>query len=505
MSTAPKLKKAPEILAESPIMNHPQVRALIHNVLVFGTNFNTLERELFKILRELYSNLVGAVLETMDKMVLHSAIRQGWKVADIHERELETSLGIVRYKRRYYKKRTSDGGHIYGHLLDDLIGLGRGKNLSPHLVQMALLVAANNSYRKSSGILEELLGVKISHESIRQAVVTAGEHISQWDQETALDGTGKKVVPILIIEIDGAQLKRQLRKKTKKKRKGQKTFELKTAVIYEGWESTITGETKLKNPQYFVYIGEGKEFWEALERHLSRIYDLDGCQRVIVGGDGATWVRQGAEILGAEYQYCRFHLERDMRQLFGGTPEVKQAVHKTLENNDRQAFNILLEALKKEEKDSERQKRLIAFQSLLNSVWEGITDWRERGKPVPENARGLGIIEANVGHTITRRFKHQCASWTPHGAHSLAKVRCAVRNGNLKELTELNGPPKADGDETRREYIYNGYWARKETDGVNKADPAQWCKASMPAAYGPDQRARELANVISQLTTEWLF
>jgi len=185
----------------------------------------------------------------------------------------------VRYKRRYYKKRTSDGGHIYGHLLDDLIGLGGGKNLSPQLVQMALLVAANNSYRKSSGILEELLEVKISHESIRQAV-TAGEHISQWDQETALDGTGKKVVPILIIEIDGAQLKRQLRKKTKKKRKGQKTFELKTAVIYEGWESTITGETKLKNPQHFVYIGEGKEFWEALERHLSRIYDLDGCQRV---------------------------------------------------------------------------------------------------------------------------------------------------------------------------------------------------------------------------------
>jgi len=95
--------------------------------------------------------------------------------------------------------------------------------------------------------------------------------------------------------------------------------------------------------------------------------------------------------------------------------------------------------LKKEEKDSERQKsserqkRLIAFQSLLNSVWEGITDWRARGKPVPENARGLGVIEANVGHTITRRFKHQCASWTPHGAHSLAKVRCAVRNGNLKE------------------------------------------------------------------------
>ncbi|GAW93394.1 ISLre2 family transposase [Calderihabitans maritimus] len=505
MSTSPKLKEAPEILAESPIMNHPQVRALIYSVLVSGGSFNTLERELFKIFRELFVKLLGAVLEAMDKMILHSAIREGWEVADIHERELETSLGIVRYKRRYYKKRTIDGGHIYGYLLDDLLGLERGKNLTPRLVQMALMVASNNSYRKTASILEELLGVKISHESIRQAVLAAGEHISQWDQETALDGTGKKVVPILIIEIDGTNLKRQLRKKSKKKRKDQKTFELKTAVVYEGWESTITGETKLKNPQYFVYVGEGKEFWEALERHLSRTYDLDGCRRVIVGGDGATWVRQGAEILGAEYQYCRFHLERDMRQLFGGTPELKQAVRKILENNDREAFNILLETLKKDEKDSERRKRLIAFQSLINSVWEGIIDWRKRGKPVPENARGLGVIEANIGHTITRRFKHQCASWTPHGAHCLAKVRCAVRNGNLKELTELKGPPRAVGDEARREYAFNGYWAKKETDGVNKTDPAQWCKATMPAAYGPDQRARELAKVISQLTTEWLF
>jgi len=35
------------------------------------------------------------------------------------------------------------------------------------------------------------------------------------------------------------------------------------------------------------------------------LYDFEGCQRIIVGGDGATWIRQGAEEIGAEYQYCR--------------------------------------------------------------------------------------------------------------------------------------------------------------------------------------------------------
>ncbi|KNZ68304.1 hypothetical protein Tfer_3130 [Thermincola ferriacetica] len=84
------------------------------------------------------------------------------------------------------------------------------------------------------------------------------------------------------------------------------------------------------------------------------------------------------------------------------------------------------------------------FKSLLNSVWEGITDWRERNRPVPENARGLGVIESNVGHTIARRFKHQGASWSPQGAVNLAKVRCAVRNSNLIELMRLSGPPPVE-------------------------------------------------------------
>jgi len=91
-----------------------------------------------------------------------------------------------------------------------------------------------------------------------------------------------------------------------------------------------------------------------------------------VGGDGAIWIRQGAELLGAEYQYSCFHLERDLRRLFGGSPEAG-AVRRTLENNDRAAFNLLLEALKKEAKDPSQRERLGVFQSLINSVWEDLT------------------------------------------------------------------------------------------------------------------------------------
>ncbi|MHB9093343.1 MAG: hypothetical protein ACYC21_01620 [Eubacteriales bacterium] len=54
MSTALKLKPAQEYIVESPLMEHPQVRALINSVMANGFKFNELEGGLFKILREMF-------------------------------------------------------------------------------------------------------------------------------------------------------------------------------------------------------------------------------------------------------------------------------------------------------------------------------------------------------------------------------------------------------------------------------------------------------------------
>jgi len=503
MSTALKLE-ASEFLAESPVMDSPQVRALINSVLAGGVNFNGLEGELFKILREIFVKLLVAVLEKMDDMIMYSAQRNGWEVHDKHKREIESILGPVNFQRRYYKRLTATGGYVYGHLLDDILGLDKG-NISPRLVEMAVSLAAENSYRKSSRFLEDMLGVKISHEGIRQKALVVGEHISKWDEGIGIDDTGRKEVPLLIIEVDGARIKRQLRKKPKRTRKTEKNFELKTAVIYEGWEEKAGGKAKLKNPTYFVNGGEGKDFWTALEMHLRRMYCLDGCQRIIVAGDGAPWIRQGAEELGAEYQYCRFHLERELRQMFQEIPDIKKSIKNTFQKDDCESFNVIMDALITQAGNSERKTKLEEFKGLINSVWEGITDWRHRDRPVPEKARGLGVIEPNVGHTISRRFKHRCASWTPRGAVNLAKIRCAARNGNLIDLMRLTGPPPMEqSKEAIKIDITNGYWSRREVDGLRKADPADWCKAGLPAVYGPSSKEREFANLIGRLTLDWL-
>lgn len=271
MNTAPNIQAAADYLKESPWLQEKRVSTLIKSVLAGEINFNNLEKELFAIARDYLLQMLASFLEYLDYLLLYSAEREGWEVVRIKERTLETTLGVLTYRRRYYKKRTLSGAYAYAFLLDELLGIPARVHVSPRLNEIAVMLAAEQTYRKAAETLREALGVSISHETIHQDVQVAGEHLKKWDGETASDNTGTRIVPLLIIEVDGAMVKRQRRSKGQEKR-----FEIKTAVIYEGWEEGPNGRARLINPTYFVYHGTGKEFWAALERHLSRVYDLDG-------------------------------------------------------------------------------------------------------------------------------------------------------------------------------------------------------------------------------------
>jgi hypothetical protein len=80
-----------------------------------------------------------------------------------------------------------------------------------------------------------------------------------------------------------------------------------------------------------------------------------------------------------------------------------------------------------------------------------------------------------------------------------------LRNGNLAELLALAGPPRVIGEEAVREDVFSGYWSRKETDGMDRPDPAQVMPGLAAGGLWTGQRARELARVIGRLTVEWLF
>ncbi|MHB9093344.1 MAG: UPF0236 family transposase-like protein [Eubacteriales bacterium] len=50
--------------------------------------------------------MLKAVLERLDDMLMYSAVRQGWEAKDKHDRIIESVVGEIFFKRRYYRRLT---------------------------------------------------------------------------------------------------------------------------------------------------------------------------------------------------------------------------------------------------------------------------------------------------------------------------------------------------------------------------------------------------------------
>ena len=68
----------------------------------------------------------------------------------------------------------------------------------------------------------------------------------------------------------------------------------------------------------------GDRFWEGFSLSLAKKYDLPQIGKVIVGGDGASWVKEGAEFLGSLCELDRFHLKRALHQGLANSPLVAE-------------------------------------------------------------------------------------------------------------------------------------------------------------------------------------
>ena len=99
-------------------------------------------------------------------------------------------------------------------------------------------------------------------------------------------------------------------------------------------------------------------------------------------------------------------------------------------------------------------------------------DWRVRlGVGAPEE-RGLGCIEGNQAHLLAVRMKGKGRSWSPAGAHHMAKVRELLANQEMDgwcyRSTHTKKPPRRP---TRK-------------PPPRRTDPGQWLQASLPALHG---------------------
>jgi hypothetical protein len=61
----------------------------------------------------------------------------------------------------------------------------------------------------------------------------------------------------------------------------------------------------------------GDTFWAGMSLKLQKQYDLSRVGETIVGGDGANWVKEGANYINGQFQLNLYHLNKELTAALG--------------------------------------------------------------------------------------------------------------------------------------------------------------------------------------------
>jgi len=295
------------------------------------------------------------------------------------------------------------------------------------------------SYRNAQRFLGYCYGDSVSFECIRRQVQLQGTQIQQQEEyafdqnlEEALKPTLapiKSTKDTLYLELDGTMI--HLQKQTKKK------VELKLAIIHKGkqkrYPSGRSDAKKLKDKLAYAGLGPADEFMAKVSLLAEEKYQVYDHNLILVGGDGATWIKEGAKdyFPNSIYQLCPFHLKRKLTQTLSYNRKRKSEVSSLLQEGNIPEALVLLEEEKG--KNSQKKNELNELITYLINNYEGINAvdrLKEEGLPVDT----MGAIEGNIDKILANRFKKRGMSWSPSGALNLAKVGQLIINDDWDDF-----------------------------------------------------------------------
>lgn len=429
------------------------------------------DERVYKVVCDTASGTCSAVLESLDTELARARDRK-LKIIGRRKRTVMTKFGSVTINRRLY--RDENGNHRF--LLDETLGLKPKTLASPTLEHTAIRLASLMPFRQAALLLEETSGGVLSHQMIHRILQARGEEFDLAEEMTTKDLVENGVLPQsqnkkvdrLFTEADGTFI--NLQKENKKK------AEVKLIISHEGWQEERKGSYALQNKEIIAGLDSSEDTWDRFTCQLLKTYTPCVLSKIIIGGDGASWVKNASELFPESlYQLDRFHLRRALLSACGDFKAANRVYSLAVEGNLKEAKEVLGAQIKRY---PQREKELNKAQNYLENNSAGLVDYRKRIAEKTDNLRGLGAIESNIDKILANRMKKRGMAWSLKGAQNMTKV-IQMRTNSLLEsklesqkLCQIEKQAKLALGRVKRAFI---------------EEPGAWMIASMPALIGPHQ------------------
>lgn len=380
-----------------------------------GEDISLISLEIEKDLHRIGAEALKELLETANDFVFENSHRvRDWEVkASLLPNTLNTIFGSVSYERTYYKNK-ENGKHKF--LSDELLGIKATDKTSTCLKARNIEESIGISYRKS--------GKKASRaiETSGQTVMNHIRELGPVENDAAPIKLGpKRTIKTLYIEADEDHTASQT----------GKAMEPRLVYVHEGREFVGSEKRyKLLNARYFSGIyPKSEELWHEVLDYIDEVYDYDSIDRIYVSGDGASWIKSGAEYINkGVYVLDKYHLMKYVKQATAHVENGVRTLLKSIFDRDKEYFEVCIDTLKGlAESESKIQAIKDSRRYILNG-WDSIDNY--------SNADYIGCsAEGHVSHILSDRLSSRPMAWRKEGADQMARLRVFNANGgNIHKL-----------------------------------------------------------------------
>lgn len=366
--------------------------------------------------RELFTRALQALEE--EAVSAHPGVVRPRRV----ERHLDTTLGPIVFARWRVKweGRTTC-------LLDRLLGLARHSRVSPAVKKRASELARRMTYREASAVLGEEMGTPVSAQSGHSWVQPLGAAIAERELiPVSAPAAPSAPLPrreVVVAEWDDTLVRSQ--------EKGKAHFSMKLGIGYSQKQRQGPQRWKLTDKVVYGGVEEPENFAARFSARMEESLQVEEAAHVVVKGDGAEWICQGAEQVfpGHVFQLDRWSrpagLDR-IAQFAGSQPRLWKRLRTWVFQGRVSALIRSLRQLVGADARSEAARQ--ELRGYVTRHAQAITAVHRLRPLVSPQARpllthGTGAMEKNSEVLIARRFKRWGMRWTRRGAHHLLKLR----------------------------------------------------------------------------------
>ena len=382
-----------------------------------------LEESAVDLGNQILSDFISLTLTEADQLICDSGLRKrGYTIQRHDTRTLITTTGDATFTHTLFRSR-KDG--TYHFLLDELMGLPDHERLSEQAEAKLLIGAESGSYQRAADLLQ-VGDQKISKVTVMKKVHALLEHFPEDEIPEE-----KRECRYLYVEADEDHIHEQGTST------GGRGFLGKLIYLYEGKEDVCSGKRQLIRPFYRGGLYQGREgnqkLWESVQNYIDMCYDSDYLKQVYISGDGANWIKAGADHVNKSVLVAdRFHLMKYINRVANLAQDesawVKGRLYKYIYQDKLLSAKRFLTKI---EKIYGGEEAVEACRAYFVNNWDGIQRAFHDKKVYGCSAEG------HVSHLYSDRMSSRPMGWSKAGSDAMCQLRCYTRNHGKEKIISI--------------------------------------------------------------------